>query len=112
MMSARRWIIGIAVCLAADAATISGIVVDTSGKPLAGVHLDRGPAGKLVTAPDGSFRMVPVPVIFRKTGYQSMFVGDGSPLEFRITLHERAPKPVPLCDSRKCPRFSLFGGAF
>lgn len=84
--------------------TISGVVVDDSGQPVSGAHIDHSdiePREQLFTDDRGRFQIrtrAPA-VVIRKLGYNGQLVRI-SGLELRVVLH-RATRAIPKC-SQSC----------
>ncbi len=102
------------VSLAASAQTISGIVVDEKGAPLAGVlvaHVvvDWRP---FLTDANGAFSVSPTgaAIVLRKKGYDSTFVQIGTQRDLRIELHPATEHTLPSCDAKsRCNKFQRGG---
>ena len=102
-----------ALSFAASAQTISGIVVDEKGAPLAGVSVQHVVFAfrPLLTDANGAFRVSPggAAVVLRKAGYDSAFLRIGTERNFRIEMHPARERHLPKCEANA--RCEKFGGA-
>ena len=91
--------------------TISGVVVDASGKPVQGARIDHGDSrtGNL-TGAEGRFEFVTTTpaVVVRKTGYQSHFMRTENAVGVQIVLEPA--HPFPACTLDAMPKHTVKTG--
>jgi hypothetical protein len=113
-----RYIFGLILSAAAllaqstlQSRTISGIVVDASGKPLQDARIDHGDrrTGHL-TGAEGRFEFVTTApaVVVRKAGYQSHFMRTENAVGVRIVLEPA--HPFPACTLDAAPKHTVKTG--
>jgi len=98
------------------ARTISGVVVDTSGKPLVGFRVDHRGFGWYEAGADGKFQFdtrAPA-VVFRKPGYNSYYLRTASASEVRVVLEQAVSHggPAGCPNNAMCASIGSWGRRF